>query len=331
MNCYYPLPSFFNRRIKLTMSIIRTWSVLAVLSSAVFCAKSFAVGDLLISKIMQSDFIFDRNISNIPFIPIGYLQYTDQDDITLENHCVDDINCQFNYKNFAQGFGLPVYVDKKYMIIIGETLESNHVKTAYDSYRIDTVGILAAVVAQPNIDWQVGAFYYGYRGMGGDHDFNQPSESIMGAVGRYRHSARFHSYWGAITYNTIDERIVLPYIGFDWFINKEWSIGGVMPWPAIAYAPTQNNVIKLGGFVNGAEWQLPDENNFSSQAVDVDFGQVNLGLAYEHRLHNNFWGEFMIGHSGFGAVSFSDSSLSIDNDIDGAPFIRFSLLYRPES
>ncbi|QOL25379.1 hypothetical protein LP316_13935 [Thalassotalea sp. LPB0316] len=293
-------------------------------------SPSYAVGEMLINKVMQSDFIFDRNISNVPFLPIGYLQYTKQNQVTIENRCEIELNCQFNYQSISQGFGLPVYVDKKYMIILGQTIESNHVETAFENYRIDTVGLLAAVVAQPSVEWQVGAFYYGYRGIGGDHDFNQPRESVVGAVGRYRHSARFHSYWGAVSYNTTAERIVMPYIGFDWFIDQQWSIGGVMPWPVVAFAPNKNNVFKVGGFVNGAEWQLPDDNNITGQTIDVDFGQANLGIAYERRIRNQFWGEFMIGHSGFGAVKLTDSGLSTDSHIDGAPFIRFSLFYRPE-
>ncbi len=292
--------------------------------------RSEAVGEMLINKVMQSDFIFDRGISNVPFLPIGYLQFTDQQDIKFSEQCVVETNCQFNYQSVQQGFGLPVYIDKKYMIILGETLESNHIDSAFGDYRIDTVGVLAAFIAQPTIEWQVGAFYYGYKGIGGVHDFNQPEESIAGAVGRYRHSPHFHSYWGAVTYDTTETRVVMPYIGFDWLIDKEWSISGILPWPVVSYAPNKNNLFKLGGFVNGAQWQIPNENNISSNALDVDFGQVNLGAAYERRLHNNFWGEFMIGHSGFGAAKFSDNSLSIDAEVDGAPFVRFSIFYRPE-
>ena len=76
-----------------------------------------AAGNRLIEAIMRSDFIFDRNISNVPFMPLAYVSYNQQSKLKFVGDCVGE-NCEFDYHGISQGLALPVWVGQKNMIFL---------------------------------------------------------------------------------------------------------------------------------------------------------------------------------------------------------------------
>ena len=79
----------------------------------------------MIEAIMRSDFIFDRNISNVPFIPLAYLTLNQQHNLEFSGGCVD-IDCEFDYQSMSHGLAMPVWVGKKHMFF---TYPDRHRKT----------------------------------------------------------------------------------------------------------------------------------------------------------------------------------------------------------
>ena len=280
----------------------------------------------MIEAIMRSDFIFDRNISNVPFIPLAYLTLNQQHNLEFSGGCVD-IDCEFDYQSMSHGLAMPVWVGKKHMFLLGESLETKTIESGVNSINVDSGGILAAWVSQPSVKWQAGAFIYAYRGIGDEDLAKEPKGNISGVVARYRHSVNFHSYWGMVRLEEYNNETLYPYIGFDWYIGKKWSISGLIPWPTIQYAPDKDVIYKFGAMFSGAEWAV----NNNGEVLTNDFEKWDFGFAYERRLWNYVWGEIAIGYSGLGKFSISsDTDIEFDTKIEKAPFIRLALNVRFE-
>ena len=147
-----------------------------VLPALFFTSPAFAAGEKIIEAIMRSDFIFDKNISNVPFLPLGYLQLKHNHQIEFEDNCLAVDACEFGYSSLSQGFGLPVWVGQQDMLILGETLESDKLEFDNQTITINSWGVLAAWLSQPTPLWQVGAFAYVYQG------FDQDSSDIVGII-----------------------------------------------------------------------------------------------------------------------------------------------------
>ena len=298
------------------------FSLLLYLSST----PSFAVGEQMIDAILRSDFIFDRNISNIPFIPLGWVQYTHQDSVSLKQGCTAADSCDFKYDSLSQGFGLPVWTGQKNMIILGQTLSADRLEFEDRSLRLYTGGILAAWIMQPAPEWQLGAFTYGYRGFNEDEGISQPKGNITGAVARYRHIPEFHTYWGGVRIDESDERVYYPYVGFDWYIGQKWAVTMLIPWPSVSYSKSVGTIYRLGALVSRNEWAIDSNGEVSSGS----FNKVDIGFSLERQFNNLAWWELRAGYSGYGKLSLqSGSGTSFESDIDSAPFIRFAINFRP--
>ncbi len=288
--------------------------------------KTFAFGEILVDKILRSDFIYDRGITQLPFIPIGYLAATHQSGLEPEYCPLEQQGCEFQYQSITQGAGLPVWVGQKNMLIVGETLDVDVFDTGNDSTTVNTGGLLAAWVSQHSERWQSGAFIYYYENLDSDTRSDNTSGTFVGMVGRYRHSARFHTYWGAVQVNSGDESLLYPYAGFDWYINNHWGVTAVLPWPSINYAPNETQLFRIGALVSETTWTIKQDNNFYTQ----DFSQVSAGVSFEQKISRLMWGELSVGYTGLGKFQVeTDADSKLNTNISNQPYIKLALNVRP--
>ncbi len=286
-----------------------------------------AAGEAIIEAIMRSDFIFDKNISNVPFLPLGYLQLKHNHAIEFEDSCLSVDACDFAYTSLSQGFGLPVWVGQQDMLILGETLESDALEFDNQTIRINSWGVLAAWIAQPSTSWQVGVFAYGWKGFDQDAEVEQQRGLIIGGGGRYRHQPRFHSYWGLVGIDEGDDPLYYPYIGFDWFIGQTVSISALVPWPTISYSPDTDTIYKFGASVSGSDLVTEVDGKIRNNSLGV----IDFGIGYEKRLSGMLWLDTGIGYSGYAKLLItSDSDIEFESNLERSPFLRLSLNLRPE-
>jgi hypothetical protein len=297
-----------------------------ILSLLMLCgAKAHAFGEILIDRILRSDFIYDRDVTNLPFIPIGYLTAKHQSELALEQ-CPPEGPCEFQYQSISQGAGLPVWVGRKHMLIVAETLDVDVFEADNDSTTINTGGALATWVTQHSTRWQSAAFIYYYQNLDSDTRSYDTSGTIGGIVARHRHSARFHSYWGAVSVRSGQDSWVYPYAGFDWYIDKHWAVTAVVPWPTVNYAPSETQLFKLGALFSNTTWLANQDNRLYTQ----DFSQVSLGISFEQKLSRLVWGEVAIGYTGLGKLQIeSDADSDMTVDISNRPFFKLALNVRP--
>jgi hypothetical protein len=288
--------------------------------------RAYGFGEILIDKILRSDFIYDRGVTNLPFIPIGYLAATHQDSLTPDQCPLAQPECELQYQSITQGAGLPVWVGQKNMLILGETLDVDVFDTGRDSTTINTGGLLAAWVSQHSERWQSGAFIYHYQNLDSDTRSDNTRGTFAGWVGRYRHSASFHSYWGAVQVNSGDESLLYPYAGFDWYLNKRWAVTAVLPWPSISYASSETQLFRIGALVSETSWTVKRDNRFYTQ----DFSQVSLGVSFEQKFSRLIWGEFSLGYTGLGKWQIeTDADSKLNTDIADQPYVKLALNVRP--
>ncbi|HSC66126.1 MAG TPA: hypothetical protein VLC79_00435, partial [Cellvibrio sp.] len=296
------------------------FSMLALASSDLY-----AFGEVMIDKILRSDFVYDRDITHMPFMPIGYLTATHQNELELDQ-CPSGVDCEFQYQSISQGAGFPVWVGQNQMLVVAETLDVDVFETKTDSSTINTGGLMAAWVSQHSLEWQSAAFAYHYQNLDSHTRSENTSGTFAGLVGRYRHGARFHSYWGAVHFNGGGDAFTYPYAGFDWFIDRHWVISAVMPWPTINYLPDDKRIFKVGALFSETTWSVNTDNQFHTQ----DFSQVSMGAAYEQQISGAIWGEVSIGYTGLGKLQIeTDADTKITTDIANTPFIKLALNVRP--
>ncbi len=308
------------------MILTTPFKICLFLSLFIFFAPLQAAGEKLIDAILQSDFVFDRTGSNTPFPPLAFVDYTSQNDISLLNECPPASDCSADVDSFSQALGLPVWVGKKHMFVLGEFIESDNYNFDGVSTRINTAGVLAAWITQYDQDWQLGAFAYGYKGFNEGESIKQPGKLLSGVMGRYRHSKTLHSYWGLVSFREEGEGAIYPYAGFDWIINDRWSMSGVLPWPNIRYSPDSNQFFQLGATQSGSTKRLSADGRL----FDSSLSQIELGFTYGRRIQDQFWIEASIGKTGFGRLVFDDDvNLSFQSGIDSTSFIRIAFTFRP--
>lgn len=316
----------FNRGKQL--SRIRSGMLALVAGCTVFSSSAWAIGEKLLEKLISSDFTYDRNISNAPPLMIGYLDTNAQNGLTFESECPPALenDCRLSYRSLSQGFGTPVWVGQKNMLVLGETLDVDAFSNRTDSFTIYTGGLLAAWVSQPSAQWQMGTFVYNYWNLGDNQERADTSTTYAGYVARYRHSARLHSYLGLIYTDALERSLVFPYAAFDWFVNDRWTISAILPWPTLTYSPTPDQAFKIGALVSGTSWTSERDQGLYTR----DFAQLNLGFVFEQRLNELFWGEFSVGYAGLGRLSIdSDQDSDLQVDMESSPYFRIGINLRP--
>ena len=281
-----------------------------------------------IEKIANSEFIFDTADTNSPFLPIAFVDYTHYGERELSSVCLQGPTCDVDWQKLSQMAAVPIWINNRDILLVGEYLSVDWIEGEAVDDAIYSFGAILAWLRQVNDHWQVGTFVFPtfYSALS---DTGRYAESIyLGSVGRHRHSARFHSYWGlAADINNI-ENIYYPYLAFDWFINREWAIAFIMPWPAITYAPNPDYFWRVGLLPGATQLRFEE----GGQLINAGLDQWDLGLTVEHRIHNQVWAGLSLGVSGFGQITLDESLASeFEHEIEATVFGRFSVNFRPDA
>ncbi|MGB0936132.1 MAG: hypothetical protein ACPGTQ_01675 [Colwellia sp.] len=286
-----------------------------------FCsALCFSNSDDIFQQIKESDFIFERSESLFPFMPIGNLQYTQYPD---EDNANPELSKQ-DY-SFDQFLGLPVWVGKKDMLILGETLSSRRNSLNGQRFNQTKVGVILGWMQQSSPELQIGAFSY-VQYYNNEHSSLENSvEALSGGLVRYKHSPDLHTWYGLIYDTNGGDSYWLPYIGVDWMISPQWMLTFIPPWPSISYINKSGWITSLG-IIPG---QTRSHYSRTKDVLVDDFSYMNLGLSIEKELHSNIWLSVSAGYSGFGKFTLTDDQLELENDLGSTPFFRLSFNFRP--
>jgi hypothetical protein len=287
-----------------------------------------AAGEEIIDALMRSDFVFDLDVSNAPTPALASLVVTDYGESRFAGDCVPPSECEYTASQASFGGMLPIWVGRRDMFAAGASVTANRLEQDASGTTVYGAGFLAAWIRQATPRWQIGAFalpqWHSAVGDGG----RDTGQFVGGAVARYRHTARFHTYYGLVWLSGDPDDLFLPYFGLDWYISRQWTLSLLAPWPAVIWAPSENGMVRIGAAPSGASWRFSE----LGRKRTADLSRWKFGVNFEGRVRGALWAGVGVGASGLGRLRISDGEgVDLDTEVEGEPYIELFLRFRPGS
>lgn len=281
-----------------------------------------------INDFQQSDFEFQRSISNAPFPPISFVSVSSYSEVEFNQP--DGSKGQYDLDSMSAMGAVPFLLGKRDAVFAGAYLSLSEFGLSgaqQDDFKVRTIGVPLGWIRQPNPDWQYAAFV---MPMGHKADLPGSDWSWQYMGGAFARYVQTDSLWWAFgLYADIqpDEDFYIPYLGASWSINERWTLSAVMPWPALVYAPSRNWMFRLGASPSGASWSFePGDNGDTS----VNLDSWDFGVSAQYRIYSNIWLGARAGVGGLRGLRLVDDSIEEpDWDLDANAFFGLELNYRP--
>lgn len=294
-----------------------------------------ASADDLVARIVddfrQSEFVFQRSGSLVPFPPVAYLggsQYGSAEVVRSDRGEA----IEYDLTTVSQAAGIPWLVGERDAVVVGEYLswsEFDLKNGPRDSFSVATVGLPVGWLRQVDPRWQTAAFVMpmGHKASLPDADWSW--QVMGGAFARYVQNDRLWWAFGLYADIAPEEDFFIPYLGASLSLNNHWTLSAVMPWPGILYAPDDNWLFRFGVTPSGASWSASPAGSNDNVAMNLD--AWDLGLSAERRLLKNVYVALEAGVGGFRGLRLQDDATFEDIDVDAgsSPFVRLQLKLRP--
>jgi hypothetical protein len=307
----------------------RSGSVLVLLLSLPILASASVIDEIL-TRLEQSEFIFDRAASDVPFVPLSWVGVSAYGDSTLT---LPRGTLEFDELAFSQMAVLPVWVGKRDLVLLGECVTWQQLKFRSPLTATRNVTGVMPVVAwlhQAGARDQYGAFVAPSFINGGDiADYALRDSSLYaGVLGIRWSSDRLAWAYGGIAIMEQGPDFVLPYVGLLWHPRPSWSVALIAPWPSVSYAPTRNTLFQFGLSPAGAK--LGAANH--PEQLRVGYDSWNALFSAHRRLKGMLWVSAGVGWSGFGSAFLSTRGhLALKHDLDRGPVVTLRFALRPTS
>ena len=298
-----------------------------LLSAAVPLAAADFVGDL-IRGFADSEIVFSRSTSNVPFIPLAYANFSLYSDTRVRRP--DESSLEYDLATVSQGALLPLLVSPRDALLVGEWTAVSRFDAAdagADSFNAMSAGLAVGWLRQIDDHRQFGTFVMPLAHRADLENSAWSYEALGGAFGRHERDERLWWVYGFYFDVGPGEDIYLPYLGASWEFDDELTLSAILPWPAILYAPDNDTLWRFGAAPSGASWTLDSEQNEISFSLD----NWQLGLTAEHRVSGNFWLAFEAGVAGLRSLRLEDGEWrSAKFDVDESAYLRIAFNFRPE-
>jgi hypothetical protein len=296
----------------------------ALLFLLAFAAKTHAAGfDRISRQFLDSDFIFGRTHSDVPFVPLAWLEANAYQD----SHILDQ---SFRQTSLSEATLLPVLLGPRDALLVGQwgtwtrfEADGSHRDTA-----VTNITLPIGWARQASPQWQLAAFV----APSANHSDGQWYWDYMGGVfARYVGTPRFAWLFGVYAEIAHPEELFVPYVGVTWTIDRHWTLSAILPWPAVLYSPTPDWLLRLGLAPSSASWiaDIPATGE-SPQRLRADFTSWDLGLRVEKRAWKSLWVGAEAGLSGFRGLAFSGGDRHSPSDgLGNDPYLTLTMTFRP--
>ncbi len=283
-----------------------------------------------IQAFADSEFVFQRSSSLIPFPPLAFVgtkHYSDAE-VTSSSRGVE---LNYGLTSVSQAAAIPLLLTERDAIVIGEYLNWSSFRIrddAAEDFNVATIGLPIGWIRQIDPQWQVAAFVMpmGHKSTAEDADWTW--QTMGGAFWRYVQNDRLWWAFGAYFDAAPGDDFYIPYLGASWTINDHWTLSAIMPWPAVLYAPNDDWLFRLGLAPSGASWSAypPGEDH----AVVMNLDAWDFGLSVERRLFGGYHAGLEVGVGGFRGLRFDDAGLEgIDIDAGTSAYFALEFNFRP--
>jgi hypothetical protein len=281
-----------------------------------------------LEAIRNSQFRFARSKSEVPFVPLGWLQdrYYPNSSFEAEEGSLPDATATEN--TLGLGAVLPAFVAQRDMVLLGGDVTQDYISVKSGPYADQNVLVLTPVAAwlhQLGEDDLIGAF--------GAPMFSYELRSAQewgfsgyaGVVGMHYFSDEFQLVYGGIYQNSFGENLGYPYLGLNWIPSPHWSVALVIPWPTVTYVISDRWLAQLTVAPGGSSWVRRHGDFESTQSLNS--WNVTAGASY--RFYEKLWLFAGVGVAGFRGVTIEQE----DNEdrLESKPGLVFSLAiqFRP--
>jgi len=258
-----------------------------------------------LDAIRSSQFRFARAESEVPFLPLGWVQDRYYPNSSFEPEEGNLAGATVAENSFSLGAVLPTYVAERDMLMLGGDVLWDDIAVKSGPYSDQSVMVLTPVAAwlhQFGTDDLVGAFVapmfsyechaaetWGYSGYGG-------------LIGMHYFSDQFQLLYGGVYQYSFGKSYGYPYLGVNWLPTPRCSVALVFPWPTVSYALTEDCLLQLAVTPGGSSWAQRENHYETTQSLS----SWNLTIGAGYRLHQQFWFFADVGVAGLRGIEIDD-------------------------
>jgi hypothetical protein len=286
-----------------------------------------AVDDIL-EAIRQSEFRFARSGSNVPFIPVGWLQYHNYPSTEFRDDRSLLAPAEAVEHAVSLGAIAPVYVDRRDMLLLGSDFAWDSISVTSGPYRDQRIARITPVAAwlhQFGTRHTVGAFVAPILSKEFEQDRPWSTNGFTGLIGMYWYSDTYQWVYGGVYETYFGTGYFYPYLGLQWNPTPQWSVALLFPWPTVTYSPAKSWLLQVGIAPGGSSWAANDNGYESTQA----FGSWNTTLGIGYQLQGGWWLFAGAGIAGFRGVSQRTSGNEVRLDAEPSPVYTLAIQFRP--
>jgi len=281
-----------------------------------------------LEAIQASEFRFARTKSEVPFMPMGWVQDRYYPNSTFETEDGNLATASVAENTVGLGAVLPAYVAPRDMLLLGGDLSLDNIAVKSGPYADQSVLTLTPVGAwlhQFGEDDLVAAFVapmFSYE-LRAAEDWGV--SGYGGVVGMHYFNDRFQLLYGGVYQNSFGDSMGYPYLGLNWLPTPRWSIALVIPWPTISYAISDRWLVQLAVAPGGSSWVQRDGHFESTQSLS----SWNMTLGASYRIYDKLWLFAGAGVAGFRSVTIEDEASENRLESKPSPVFSVALQFRP--
>jgi hypothetical protein len=304
----------------------------ALLLSMAYAVSAEAMSLEQVSRqFLDSEFVFSRTQSDVPFVPLAWLDVNSYRDTTYRTPSGEVGDLSFRQTSISEATLLPVLLGRRDALVIGQwgtwtRLESTQ---SQDETSVANISLPLGWARQASPDWQLAAFVAPSANHSGGHWY---WDYMGGVFARYLGKPHFAWLFGFYGEVTAPEELYVPYVGVTWTIDRHWTLSAVLPWPAVLYAPTPDWLLRFGLAPSSASWitETSVQGN-APQRFRADLTSWDLGFRVERRAWKSLWVGGEAGVSGFRGFAFSSGKGWQDpkGSLGSDPYLVLTMTFRP--
>jgi hypothetical protein len=300
---------------------------LAALIAAAAGAARAGLDDIF-EAIKSSEFRFARTKSEVPFPPLGWVQYRAYDSALFRDTQGRRPSAEADEATFSVGGLVPLYVATRDMVVAGGDFSQTSigVRTGpYRDQRVQQATLVAAWLHQYGTSETVGLFVAPILSRDANSDRPSHVNGFGGVVGMHWQSDTLQWLYGAVFEYNFGARTLYPYFGVLWLPTPRWSVALAVPWPTVAYALSDRWLLESGISPGSTSWVTQGDEVQSTQSL----GSWNFSVGGAYRLHGRFWLYAGAGVTFGHELTYGGSDGETRFDAESRPVYTIALQFRP--
>lgn len=256
----------------------------------------------MLDAIKGSEFRFMRSSSEVPFMPLGWLQdqYYPHSTFKAEHGGLPEATAAEN--TLSLGALFPAYVARRDMLLAGGNAAWDRIAVNSGPYNNQSVLSLTPVVAwlhQFGQDDMAVAFAAPIFSKELRRGEQWGTSGYGGVIGVHWYSDEYQLLYGGVYQNSFGQHAGYPYLGLNWLPTPRWAIAIVFPWPTVTYSLSDRWLLQLGIAPGGSSWVRRDGDFETTESL----GSWNFTAGAGYRFYKRLWLFASAGVAGLRAVT----------------------------